>query len=64
MIRARLKLNQVEYAVKVVDKAFIVKHHKESFVMKEKECMTLLRHPNIVRLHYTFQDKHSLCMLR
>jgi len=50
------------YAIKIVDKAFITKHNKVKYVLQEKKLLTLIKHPNIVKLHYSFQDRLSLCM--
>ena len=33
---------------------------QEKFVMMERNVMSRVQHPNIVRLRYTFQDKGSL----
>eukprot|EP00033_Pygsuia_biforma_P000398 GCRY01000475.1.p1 GENE.GCRY01000475.1~~GCRY01000475.1.p1 ORF type:complete len:503 (+),score=111.39 GCRY01000475.1:196-1704(+) len=49
-----------QFAVKILDKKHIVKHKKIKYVTVEKEIMMKVKHPNIVRLYYTFQDQNSL----
>lgn len=52
--------NGQEYAIKMLDKRFILRHRKENTVHNEKSVLTLLNHPNLMRLHTTFQDSSSL----
>lgn len=49
-----------EYAMKVLSKSHIVKEKKMNYVKVERDVMTKLRHPNIVRLCLTFQDPGNL----
>ncbi|CAO1617546.1 unnamed protein product [Parajaminaea phylloscopi] len=49
------------YAIKVLDKVHILKERKQKYVAVEKEALSLLiRHPGIITLYWTFQDKESL----
>lgn len=49
------------YAIKVLDKVHILKERKQKYVAVEKEASSLLvRHPGIITLYWTFQDKESL----
>lgn len=50
-----------EYAVKVLDKRYIIKEKKVKYVNIEKNTLNRLGdHPGIIRLYYTFQDEQSL----
>jgi serine/threonine protein kinase len=52
------------YAVKVLDKVHILKEKKQKYVSVEKEALSLLlRHPGVITLFWTFQDRDSLCEL-
>ncbi|PWN96842.1 hypothetical protein FA09DRAFT_361575 [Tilletiopsis washingtonensis] len=49
------------YAVKVLDKVHILKEKKQKYVSVEKEALSLLlRHPGVITLFWTFQDRDSL----
>ncbi|KAI9721348.1 MAG: pkb-activating kinase-like protein [Chrysothrix sp. TS-e1954] len=50
-----------EYAIKVLDKAHIIKEKKVKYVNIERDTLNRLTdHPGVVRLYYTFQDARSL----
>lgn len=50
-----------QYAVKVLDKNHIIKERKVKYVEIEKRTLNRLGdHPGIIRLYFTFQDRHSL----
>eukprot|EP00158_Paraphelidium_tribonemae_P003787 Partr_v1_DN26372_c0_g1_i3_m43012 putative 3phosphoinositidedependent protein kinase len=48
------------YAIKVLEKRHIVKEKKTKYVAVEKQVLSMLHHPFIVRLYSTFQDSSSL----
>ncbi|PWY99127.1 Pkinase-domain-containing protein [Testicularia cyperi] len=49
------------YAIKVLDKVHILKQGKQKYVSVEKEALSrLIRHPGVVTLFWTFQDRESL----
>eukprot|EP01083_Nonionella_stella_P037926 103313_1 len=51
---------QRDFALKIVEKAFVVRHKKTESVQTERRVLIGLKHSNIIRLFATFQDKHSL----
>lgn len=57
----KLLEDKKQYAVKVLDKVHILKERKQKYVAVEKEALTLLlKHPGIINLYWTFQDRESL----
>uniref|UniRef100_V5EUS3 non-specific serine/threonine protein kinase n=2 Tax=Kalmanozyma brasiliensis (strain GHG001) TaxID=1365824 RepID=V5EUS3_KALBG len=49
------------YAIKVLDKVHILKQGKQKYVAIEKEALSrMIRHPGVVTLFWTFQDRESL----
>eukprot|EP00941_MAST-03F_sp_MAST-3F-sp1_P002993 g2993.t1 len=60
VVRVMHEPKGVEYAVKVLEKKFIIREKKQKFVMMERNVLARLSHPNIVRLVYTFQDSRYL----
>ncbi|KAJ8661295.1 hypothetical protein O0I10_003045 [Lichtheimia ornata] len=49
-----------QYAIKKLDKAHIVKNDKVKYVMIERDALSKMNHPGIVRLYWTFKDNRSL----
>lgn len=58
---ARDKKTDKQYAVKKLDKAHIVKNDKVKYVMIERDALSRMNHPGIVKLYWTFRDSRSLC---
>ena len=48
------------YAMKILKKSQIQREKKINYVKLERDCMTKLNHPNIIRLYLTFQDPSYL----
>jgi hypothetical protein len=62
------KKNQKHYALKVLNKAQLVKKKVIRSAMVEKDALIALGtqsdlHPGIIRLHHCFQDTAHLCEL-
>lgn len=52
-----------KYAIKVCQKSYITRNHKQAAIMREKEIMNILnQHPNqhFIKLYCTFQDTKHL----
>ncbi|XP_072964143.1 3-phosphoinositide-dependent protein kinase 2-like isoform X1 [Typha angustifolia] len=62
VVRATKKDTGNVYALKIMDKKFITKENKISYVKLERIVLDQLDHPGIVRLYFTFQDTYSLYM--
>ncbi|XP_059665999.1 3-phosphoinositide-dependent protein kinase 1-like isoform X2 [Cornus florida] len=62
VVRAKKKDTGIVYALKIMDKKFITKENKTSYVKLERIVLDQLDHPGIVRLFFTFQDTFSLYM--
>ncbi|KAI7862322.1 phosphoinositide-dependent kinase-1, partial [Spinellus fusiger] len=48
------------YAIKKLDKAHIVKNDKVKYVMIERDALSKMNHPGIIKLYWTFKDHRSL----
>lgn len=62
VVHAKLKKNNVQFAIKIMEKMHIKKENKVKYVMMEKNILSKMQHPFIVRLYYTFQDAGYLYM--
>uniref|UniRef100_A0A7N0UXP0 non-specific serine/threonine protein kinase n=1 Tax=Kalanchoe fedtschenkoi TaxID=63787 RepID=A0A7N0UXP0_KALFE len=61
-IRAKKKDTGGIYALKIMDKKFIMKENKIAYVKMERIVLDQLNHPGIVQLFFTFQDTFSIYM--
>jgi serine/threonine protein kinase len=58
------KKTQREFALKVAEKAKLVRMHKETDLVAERHCLMKLKDlPQVVRIEETFQDKENLYVL-
>ncbi|XP_038993146.1 3-phosphoinositide-dependent protein kinase 1-like isoform X3 [Hibiscus syriacus] len=62
VVRAKKKDTGMVYALKIMDKKFITKENKTTYVKLERIVLDQLDHPGVVRLYFTFQDTYSLYM--
>ncbi|CAM0883835.1 unnamed protein product [Alopecurus aequalis] len=62
VVRAKKKDTGSVYALKIMDKKFITKENKISYVKMERIVLDQLDHPGVIRLFFTFQDSYSLYM--
>lgn len=61
VVRAKKKGSEHVYALKIMDKDFIIKENKVTCVKLERIVLDQLDHPGIVGLYFTFQDARCLC---
>lgn len=58
----KMKSNSQLFALKTIKKKSVFEKLRKMMMAKlEKDIMGKLRHPNIVKFFYAFQDKHDLC---
>ncbi|KAL0922778.1 hypothetical protein M5K25_006795 [Dendrobium thyrsiflorum] len=62
VVRAKKNDTGNVYALKIMDKKFIAKENKISYVKLERIVLDQLDHPGVIRLYFTFQDNYSLYM--
>ncbi|KAI8330995.1 kinase-like domain-containing protein [Chlamydoabsidia padenii] len=60
VLMARDKATNKQYAIKKLDKAHIVKNDKVKYVMIERDAISRMNHPGVVKLYWTFTDNRSL----
>lgn len=60
---ARCKLNDCRYALKVLNKDFVQTCGCERHIMREKEILNSMDHPNILRLESYFHDSENCYFL-
>eukprot|EP00741_Cyanophora_paradoxa_P022649 tig00021493_g21874.t1 len=63
VLYAKSRQTGEEFAIKIMEKRFILKEGKAENVKRERDAMAVLSHPSVVRLHATFQDAASLYMV-
>lgn len=61
VLLAKHKAEGKLYAVKVLNKAHIIRKREEKHIMSERNILVRsVRHPFLVGLHYSFQTQHKL----
>lgn len=50
-----------KYATKVINQEMIIREKKVKTVKMEKQVLTMLKHPNIIKLFCTYRDDVNLC---
>ena len=48
------------FALKLIDKQFIIKNKKEVIVKNERNIMTEINHPFIISLEYAFESRNHI----
>jgi 3-phosphoinositide dependent protein kinase-1 len=62
VVHAKFKANDHEFAIKIMEKRHIKKENKIKYVMMEKNILSKINSPMVIRLYYTFQDQSYLYM--
>ena len=60
VVLARHLRTNKEYALKILDKSFVLRHKLTDSVRLERKLLDDLEYDGIVHLEFTFQDEHSL----
>ena len=60
VVLARHRATGREYAIKIVDKHFVLRNKLAASIKLERKLLDALDDPGIVRLEFTFQDEASL----
>ena len=60
VVLARHRETRREYAIKILDKSFVLRNRLTDSVHLERKLLDALDDPCIVHLEFTFQDAHSL----
>lgn len=60
MVLARHLRTNKEYALKILDKSFVLRHKLTDSVRLERKLLDELEYEGIVHLDFTFQDEQSL----
>lgn len=63
VLHARLKSNEKDYAIKVMEKRHIRKENKVKQVLTEKTVLSRIGHACVVKLWFTFQDVENLYLV-
>jgi len=61
--RVRHKTTGELYAMKVIPKRKVVEHKMTEYLHREVKTQSRLRHPNVLRLHYYFEDAEKVYLL-
>lgn len=57
---AQMKRTGKHYAIKAISKQKILRDKKQHEIFRERQAYITLDHPNIVRMHWSFNDKKCL----
>ena len=61
--KVRNKITKEIYAIKVINKEYIIKQNMTEQIKKEIEIMYKLNHPNIIKLLSHFEDNEDFCLI-
>jgi serine/threonine protein kinase len=61
VLAVRLRSTGAHYALKIVDKALVLRHKMAAYVRSERLILDRMEYDGIARLFFTFQDAISVC---
>ena len=61
--KVRHKITNQIYAIKVINKEYIIKQNMIEQIKKEIEIMYKLNHPHIIKLYSHFEDEEDFCLI-
>ena len=61
--KVRHKITNQIYAIKVINKEYIIKENMLEQIKKEIEIMYKVNHPNIIKLYSHFEDDEDFCLI-
>ena len=61
--KVRHKITNEIYAIKVINKEYIIKQNMIEQIKKEIEIMYKLNHPHIIKLYSHFEDDEDFCLI-
>lgn len=63
VILVRNKMNKKLYAMKVISKALLKKKNNVQYMKSERDILTMVEHPFIVKLYFAFQSEKKLFLV-
>ncbi|KAJ3444284.1 ribosomal protein S6 KINASE [Anaeramoeba flamelloides] len=63
VMQVKHKTNEEIFAMKVLQKGMLADHQQISHTMSERNVLMRIRHPFLVKLHYSFQTQEKLYMV-
>ena len=63
VFKVRMKSNGEIYAMKVINKNFLIKNHQLKYAITECNVLKQVKSPFILTLHYSFQTENNLYMV-
>ena len=63
VFKVRMKMNGEIYAMKVINKNFLIKNHQLRYAITERNILRQVKSPFILTLYYSFQTEKNLYMV-
>ncbi|KAM3133920.1 hypothetical protein pb186bvf_014035 [Paramecium bursaria] len=59
----RYKVNGKFYAMKLIDKEFVLQNKKQDLIQNERDIMSVIKHPFTVKMEYAFESKNYIIFI-